>query len=256
MRKPLLLLGFCGVLLFGLCGSAVADPTQGPPICTGPETAIAGNYRGDLRIWGDRYVASGTTLRVRGDLTVARGSCLDAFTLGTVTVRGNVRVDPGAILALGCTPGSEGPVPPCNTETTTDTVGGNIIANHPWTMYLDGDTIWGSLISFGGGPGPTLDPYVNFPVKDNVIHGNVWINGWQGAWFGFIRNVASRNVILTNNVGVTTGDSGTPDSTEVVTNTISDNLICFGNRPPAQIGDSGGSPNTVGGRKIGQCAGL
>lgn len=257
MTKPRLLLALPAALLaFGAWGSAAtADPTAGPKICPGTETAIAGHY-GDLRIRGDRYVASGTTLKVRGDLTIARGSCLDAFTLGTVKVRGNVRVEPGAILALGCTPGSIGPVPPCNTTTTNDTVGGDIFANHALTMYLDGDTIGGNLISIGGGPGPVLNPYVNFPIKDNTIHGNVFVFGWKGAWFGFLRNVVDRNVVLIRNVGVTIGDLGTPDSTEVVTNTISGNLVCLGNQPPAQIGDSGGTPNTVGGRKVGQCADL
>jgi hypothetical protein len=50
-----------------------------------------------------------------------------------------------------------------------------------------------------------------------------------------------------------------PDSTEVVSNHISGNLICMGNSPPAQIGDAaleGGGPNTVSGHKIGECAGL
>ncbi len=255
--KGRLVLGLSAALLmFGVwAAAAAADPTVGPTICPGTETAISGHYH-NLRIYGNRYVASGTTLKVRGDLTIARGSCLDAFTLGTVRVGRNLRVDRGAILALGCTPGSNGPVPPCNTTTTDDTVGGSIFANHALTMYLDGDTIWGSLVSIGGGPGPVLNPYVNFPIKDNVIHGNVFVFGWQGAWFGFIRNVAYRNVVLIRNVGVTTGENGTPDSTEVVTNTISGNLVCLGNQPPAQVGDSGGTPNTVGGRKIGQCADL
>ncbi len=257
--KPKLLLGLCALLVGGACAStAAADPTAGPPICTGPAssvTPIAGRYD-NLRITGNRYVPGGTTLKVRGNLTIARRACLDAFTLGTVKVRGNVVVRRGAILALGCTPGSQGPGPPCNGQTTDDQVGGSLIAIHPLTMYLDGDTIWGDVLSFGGGPGPVLQPYVNFPIKDNVIHGNVIVNGWEGAWFGFIRNVTYGNVFLTNNVGVTTGDLGTPDSTEVVTNTIAGNLVCLGNRPPAQIGDSGGTPNTVGGRKIGQCAGL
>ena len=55
-------------------------------------------------------------------------------------------------------------------------------------------------------------------------------------------------------VGVTIGDLRTPDSTEVVSNVITGNLTCLGNSPPAQIGDSGGSANTVGGMKLGQCA--
>jgi hypothetical protein len=45
-------------------------------------------------------------------------------------------------------------------------VGGNIIAEQPLTMYLTADTVRGSVISTGGGPGPTLNPYINFPVKE------------------------------------------------------------------------------------------
>ncbi len=258
MTKPRLLFGVCTtVLALAIWAApAMADPTAGPPICSGPTTPIAGKYR-NLEIKGNRYVASGTTLKVRGNLILARGACLDAFTLGTVKVGSNIFVKKGAILALGCTPQSlEAPGPPCNGQTTDDSVVGSIVAYHPLTMYLDGDTIWGNVISIGGGPGPVLSPYVNFPIKDNVVHGNVFVTGWEGAWFGFIRNVADRNVVLTNNVGVTIGALGTPDSTEVVSNTIAGNLICLRNKPPAQIGDSGGSPNTVGGRKVGECAGL
>ena len=82
------------------------------------------------------------------------------------------------------------------------------------------------------------------------------VSGWQGAWFGVIRNVTHGSVIVTNNVGVTIGDLGTLDSTEVATNTIGGNLICLHNSPPAQLGDSGGSPNVVAGLKLGECAGL
>jgi hypothetical protein len=57
-------------------------------------------------------------------------------------------------------------------------------------------------------------------------------------------------------VGTRLGDQNMPDSTEIVTNTISGNLICQGNSPAAQIGDSGGSPNDVGGNKIGECSGV
>ena len=50
-----------------------------------------------------------------------------------------------------------------------------------------------------------------------------------------------------------------PDSTEMGTNTIGGNLVCFGNTPHAQIGDAaleGARPNTVSGNMIGECAGL
>ena len=205
-----------------------------------------------MTITGNKYVAEGATLTVSGDLRIAPGACLDAFTRGTVHVKGSVRVANGAILALGCTPGSIGPVPPCNYETTDDTVDHSIIADHAYTMYLDGDTIGGNVTSIGGGPGATLDPYINFPIKDNTIHGNLTVSGWEGAWFGALRNVIGGKVLLTKNVGLAIGEFG-PDSTEIATNTIAGDLACYDNSPAAQLGDSGGTINTVGGKKLGQC---
>jgi hypothetical protein len=256
MSKPRLLACLCVFAAFGLqAASASADPTGGPPICPGTESAVSGNYK-NLTITGDQYVPDGTTLNVSRNLTIAPGACFDAFTLGTVNVARNVSVGSNAIFALGCTPGSIGPGAPCDGMTTDDTVGGNITANGALTMYLDGDTIHGNVTSTGGGPGPTFDPYINFPIKDNTINGNVSVSGWQGAWVGLLRNTVGKNVSVTDNVGVAIGDLGTPDSTEVATNTIAGNLICQGNSPAAQLGDSGGSDNTVGKKKIGECAGL
>lgn len=257
--KLRLLLGLSAVLVLAVwTAAASAAPFAGPPICPSAGTALSGSY-GNLTVTGDAYVAGGTTLSVSGNLMLAPGSCLDAFTLGTVHVGENVLVGQGAVLALGCTPGSLGPPipqPPCGVQTTGDTVGGSIVADRPLTMYLDGDTIHGNVVSTGGGPGPTFTPYVNFPIKDNTIGGNLIVQGWQGAWFGALRNTVSGNVIVNDNVGVAIGDLGTLDSNEVATNTISGNLICLGNSPGAQIGDSGGTPNTVRGHKIGQCTGL
>ena len=109
-----------------------------------------------------------------------------------------------------------------------------------------------ALEQIGGGPGPTSDPYVNFPIKDNLIDGNLEVSGWEGTWFGVIRNTVHGKVVLRKNIGVALGEFG-PDSTEVATNTISGDLICTDNSPAAQLGDSGGTINTVGGKKIGQC---
>ena len=38
-----------------------------------------------------------------------------------------------------------------------------------------------------------------------------------------------------------------------MTNSIHGNLNCSGNAAAPQVGDSGGSPNVVSGRKTGQC---
>jgi hypothetical protein len=138
-------------------------------------------------------------------------------------------------------------VEPCEGQFTHDTVGGNVSANHPLTMYLDGDTIRGDVYSYGGGPGLGL-PFLNFPVKDNTIGGNLIIKNWHGGWAGAIRNTVGGNLIFSYNISVLD-----PDAMEVVTNTVGGNLICHGNSPAVQVGDSGGSPNTVSGKKVGQC---
>jgi hypothetical protein len=246
MLRLRLLLGLCAVLALGVwVAPAAADPGS-VPICPSAGTALSGSH-GNLTITGDAYVAGTATLTVRGNLTLAPGSCLDAFSLGTVTVGGNILVHKGATLGLGCTGNSIGPGPPCNGMTTDDTVGGNITGNQPLTMYLDGDTVDGNVVSNGGGPGLGL-PFLNFPVKDNAIGGNLIVQGWHGGWAGAIRNVVGGNLIFSRNVSMLD-----PDAMEVVTNAISGNLICMRNRPAVQVGDSGGSPNTVAGKKIGQC---
>lgn len=251
MRSRVLLAGAI-VLAVGVCAAtATADPASSA-LCASAGTQLSGSY-GNLTITGDASVAAGTTLSVRGNLTLAPGACLDAFSLGTVTVGGNVLVGNGATLALGCSPGALGPPfdqAPCNGQTTADRVGGNIVADHPLTMYLTADTIAGNVISTGGGPGVTFDPYVNFPLKENVIGGSLIVQGWHGAWFGALRNQVRGNVIINDVIGAN------PDSNEVTDNTITGNLICNGDSPMAQIGDSGGGPNTVSGHKIGQCAAL
>ncbi len=254
MVKARILLGLCAVFAAAVMApTAAAETLEGPPICSSAGTAISGSD-GNLTVTGNAYVKSGTTLTVSGNLTVAPGACLDAFTLGTVNVGGNVLVGKGAVLALGCSPGAIGPFPPCNEATTDDTVGGSILADEPLTMYLTATKIRGNVISWGGGPGPVFSPYINYPIKENVIGGNLFVADWQGAWFGVLRNSIHGNATLFNNVGVTISEeTELPDSTEIVSNTIGGNLLCFGNKPAAQFGDSGGSPNTVGGHKLGQC---
>ena len=247
MLKPKLLLGLCAMLALAVWAApAAADPTSGPPICSSHGTAFSGNYR-NLTLTGNNYVAAGTTLTVWGNLEIAPGACLDAYSTGTVTVGGNLLVGKNAILGLGCAPEVDFEAVPCGSTTTDDTIGGNLFALDPYTMYLTADTINGNLVSVGGGPGAPPAPFVNFPIKDMIIHGDALISGWNGGWFGFLRNVVNGNVVVTNNL------ASDPDSDEVVTNTVHSNLICYGNSPAVQFGDSGGSPNEVSGFAFGEC---
>ena len=152
------------------------------------------------------------------------------------------------------------------------TVNGNIDANQALTIYLDSSIVHGNVVVNGGGdatmvdsiPGVTEDGLV-LPIKDNVIDGNVHVQGWAGAWFGMTpeprrrqrRSPPARLRRECRRVDPRNEFSGLPDSTEVVTNHIGGNLICHNNTPAAAIGDSiGGTANTVGGNKIGECAGL
>ena len=58
------------------------------------------------------------------------------------------------------------------------------------------------------------------------------------------------------NVRIVGNRMGDPDAMEIVTNVIGGNLGCFNNVPQAQVGDSTGAPNIVGGHKRGECASL
>jgi hypothetical protein len=150
-------------------------------------------------------------------------------------------------------------------------VDGNINANQPLDVELGFVTIHGNVVSNGGGPG--TDAFMNFPLKNNTIDGNLIIHGWQGGWLGLLRNNVGGNIDLSNVASVVhqtpvpCGDpggavctgfaaGGDPDSTEVTDNVVGGNLICHNNSPAAQVGDSGGGPNTVSGNKIDECAGL
>ena len=251
--------------LAGTAGTASADPVHAP-ICGSNEgavgTALSGNYD-NLTITKIAYVAKKALVNIRGNLTLAPGVCLDAFSLGAVHVGHNVTVEKGATLALGCAPGSNGPpgIPPCKYSVADDTVGGSIIANQPLTMYLTAVRVSGNVTSNGGG---FSTPGLSFPVKNMQIGGNLVLQGWQGgpgAWIGALRNEVVGDVIINNNVGHRPGEDGSNDSTEVDGNAVGHNLSCQHNTPPAQYGDAynpgeGNGPNVVEGEALHECAGL
>jgi hypothetical protein len=222
--------------------------------CSGG-TIAAGTYS-SLKVTGVCSFGGGT-VTVSHNLVVAPGAVLNdhsASPLTTVHVGGNVLVGKGGIVGLG----TYNPAAPHGSV-----VDGNVIANQPLSLYISFTTIHGNLISHGGGGG-VAGEFRNYPTKDNTIDGNVVIQGWTGGWIGLIRNHVGGNVIFSKNTSVINGlvDPPVPgqvdsDSSEIMTNVIGRNLICQGNTPKAQVNpDDGGQPNTVGGHKIGQCAGL
>jgi hypothetical protein len=160
---------------------------------------------------------------------------------GPVIIRAGLLIQPGATFVLGSeeSPGSTG------------RIGGGVRATDPRSVQIHFATINGG-IQVHGGSGPFGGPFdVTWnAIEDNRINGGATIEGYNGFWFGFIRNSVNGSVNLNHNV------LADPDGNEYVTNTIRGNLNCTGNSPAPQVGDSEGSPNKVTGRKTGQCAHL
>jgi hypothetical protein len=243
MRKIqlLVLISVVAMLGIGAAGAAAAKP--GHETCSGG-TIESGTYNG-FTVTGNCTFAPGAVVTIDGNLTVADGAILNdhAGVPASVHVTGNVQVGKGAVLGLG----SYNPF--AQQQTTVD---GNIVANAPASLYLSFMTVRGNLVSNGGG-----DAGRNLPLKDITVGGNLIVQGWSGLWFGIIRDTVGGNVIVSNNVAVDPSQLPGDDSTEVANNPfIGGNLICHGNVPAAQLGDTEQPGSTVAGKKIGECAGL
>lgn len=175
---------------------------------------------------------------------------------GDLHVTGNIAVGGGAGLILGCTP-SEG----CSGSNDVS-VGGNINADNAEFVIVHGATIGGNIVLNGGGGGVTCGPdslmgtapafggpaFMN--VEESTIGRNLVVSGVQSCWFGTFRDTVGGNEIVTGN------QFADPDATEVASNTINGNLVCSGNDPAAQVGDSEGANNEVQGHALGECASL
>jgi hypothetical protein len=160
---------------------------------------------------------------------------------GPVTIRGGLFIASGATFVLGS---EENPV-------NTGTISGGVHATNPASVQIHFTTINGG-VDVHGGSGPFGGPFdITWnAIEDNQINGGATIEGYDGFWFGFIRNRVSGSVNLNGNTLVD------PDGNEYVTNVIHGNLNCTGNSPAPQVGDSEGAPNQVTGVKTGQCTNL
>ena len=162
------------------------------------------------------------------------------FASGPIVIRYGLFVDEGATFVLG----SDEQPPNANNGSIT----GGVRGWYPASVQIHHATI-ANGINIHGGSGPFGGPFdITWnAIEDNQISGGVLIDGYNGFWFGFIRNNVSGSVTLNNNVLYD------PDGNEYVTNVIRGNLNCEGNSPAPQIGDSDGLPNRVLGAKTGQC---
>ena len=214
IRRPLVGAALAGAVLVGLPASADAAPKT--TTCTD-------------------VLAPGTYHKV----VVPEGaSCLSE---GPVTIRGGLYIKSAATFVLG----SE------ENAVDTGTISGGVHATNPASVQIHFTTINGG-IEVRGGSGPFGGPFdITWnAIEDNHINGGATVVGYDGFWFGFIRNHVNGTVNLNNNL------LQDPDGNEYVTNTIHGSLKCTGNSPAPQVGDSEGSPNQVTGAKTGQCAAL
>lgn len=243
------------VAVTALLGASAANALAGETTCSGG--SIASGIYSNLKIAGTCAVDAGS-VTVEGNVTVLPGAVLvAAFAGSNLTIRGHVDVHKNGILVLGCEPDHFTCFnDPSNTLSTNDTVDGSLTAEHALTVLVHHSTIGHNVTLSGGGGGATCSVFP--PVlggnpaygdfEDIIIGGNLTITGWQSCWLGFFRDTIMRNVDFHGNV------SADPDGNEIATNSIGGNLSCTGNSPNPQIGDSGGSLNTVRGHANGQCA--
>jgi hypothetical protein len=166
-----------------------------------------------------------------GRLVVPAGASCDG-TSANIRVSAGVRLKQGATLILGH---ENGP--------NTGIIRGGVHANSPASLQLHFARVYNGVRMYGGSGEFST-------IEDNVIRGGVTQTGYRGFWLGFIRNRVIGNVRLSDNV------MDDPDANEYVTNRIRGNLVCRGDSPAPQVGDSEGERNIVTGSKVGQCRGL
>jgi len=270
-----------GVLAAGQ-GVAGASPVQrsGTSTCTGTldnPGELAGFYE-NLDIKGVCAVQNGP-VQVLGNLTVEPNASLNAvFGLknSNLTVWGNMNVDKNATVMMGCDTvsvtlwGTTGlfntPEFPCiddpngltaPTLSSHDTVRGNLTAIDSLGVVLHNTQVLGNVFENGGGGGNNCVNQgiffqdIGFPQYsgffDGTINGNLTIENVTSCWYGSFRMVIDGSYVHENVI------NNDPDGNEVSDNQIAGNMICQGNSPAIQFGDSNGTPSKVAGRATGEC---
>jgi hypothetical protein len=229
-----------------------------------PESLAAGAYT-TVTVAGVCVVDSGQ-VTTSGDVTIQPGAALlAAFATdggsGTsgIAVGGNLNVQNGAALLLGCEAAHfscfDDPDSGSPTLNSADSVAGSIEAPSALGVIVHVTTVGQDVVETGGGGGFNCDSTELFgggpaysDYEDNVIGGNLRVSGVISCWFGAIRNQIGGSASFANNTFVD------PDASENLTNQIAGNLLCSGNSPVVQYGDSTGSNNVVGGTASGECA--
>ena len=222
-----------------------------PHVCSGSFTTpgvLKGGYPNGVVVKGVCEVNSGKA-HVVGTLTVTKGSAL-AAAFGehhsSLEVNGNLVVDKGAVVVLGCKANPNGTGMAClddhskhPTLTSHASVSGNIIASHALGLIVHNSAIGQSIKDIGGGGGPTcavpktgifaaFKSPVFSDLEDSFVGGDVRMNGLRTCWFGLARDTVQSYVTININ------KTADPDAIEVLANHIGKSLSCAGNRHPGR----------------------
>jgi hypothetical protein len=247
-------------------------------VCTGTPEApgtLAGVYFGNVFVEGVCAVNAGQA-RVFGNLIVGRGSTLlAAFALNdeagsgssSLSVVGDLRVQNGAAALLGCDaehfPCIDDPNPEAATLSSQARIYGSLQEQQPLGVVVHNSIVFGNVVEHGGGGGLTCEPSGIFTVfgspvysdyEDTGIYGNLDVVGLTSCWLGVIRTHVGGSVHLIDN------QLADPDAIEIISNQLGGNLVCLHNSQVWDSADEGESlyprvpePNTVGGKRFGQC---
>ena len=255
-------------------GAAVASGTT---TCSGTPTApgtLTGTHS-TVVVSGVCFVNAGRAV-VSGNLTVTAGSALvAAFALNdktgtgksSLTVKGNLQVNVGAVLLMGCNPANFACLDDPNKNNPTlsshDTVGLDLRSNRPLGVIVHNFTVGGDVIQTGGGGGVNCRPqglfqFFHQPVYSTyevgTVGGDVRISSYLACWMGVVE------LHVGNTMAINSNRLADPDAIEILSNDIAGSLICHGNSNTWDSSESGNGlfprtphPNTVGKNRAGQC---
>lgn len=278
----------CGGAIVLAVGLLAAIPSLAPAKSTKPYTcsgslhspgSLKGSYPNGVIVKGFCAVNAGKA-HVTGTLTVTKTGVLGAaYGLNDKThhggssllVSGDLVVDKGGTAIIGCRVNPDGSGFNCiddkskhPTLKSSETITGNLIENGAFGVVVHNSKIDGSVTESGGGNGLNCTPsgvfsaFMSppfFDYEDSTIKGDVTISKLVGCYLAVIRDHVGGNLTFTNN------KLADPDAIEIETNTVGKNLACTGN---SSVWDShelshtanfprGPSPNTVHGKRSGQC---
>jgi hypothetical protein len=266
-----------GLLAAGPVTAAGAAITSGTTTCSGTPRApgVLTGTHSNVLVNGACVVNAGRAV-VNGNLTVSAGSALvAAFALNdktgtgksSLTVKGNLQVNVGAVLLMGCNPANfpclDDPNQNQPTLSSHDTVGLDLRSNRPLGVLVHNFTVGGDVIQTGGGGGVNCKPQGVFrrfqsPVYSayevGTVGGDVRISSYLACWMGVVElHVGNTMVIRGNRLA-------DPDAIEIISNHITGSLICRGNSHTWDNVETGPglfprqpAPNTVGRNRVGQC---